>query len=272
MVDMCRTITKHAVLVKDPYRILFELQKAVAIARSGRPGPGWVDVPDDLQRMEIDPAKLIQYQPEGDPVPAIAPAVLDACIAALLEARRPVLVYGWGVHLAKAEDEARDLAQALDIPVAMTWAALDLLPQTDPLAIGGFGTHGVRHANFAVQNADLILAVGSRLDTKATGTPPKTFGRAAKIIMCDIDPTETGKFARLGLAFAPGGGSRGRKNIPPRLEGEGRPPAFSRSRRLEGTNRGLEATVCRLPARLRQGKDGQSLLAGAKAIRSPRGR
>jgi acetolactate synthase-1/2/3 large subunit len=199
-VEMCRTITKYAVLVKDPYRIRYELQKAVAIARSGRPGPVLVDVPDDLQRMDIDPAKLIEYRPEETPAaPVIPAATVSACLTALRGAQRPVIVYGWGVHLAGAENEARALARALNVPVAMTWAALDLLPFSDPLAIGGFGTHGVRHANFAVQNADVILSIGSRLDTKATGSPPTTFARGAKIIMCDIDPAELGKFTRLGV-------------------------------------------------------------------------
>jgi len=79
----------------------------------------------------------------------------------------------------------------------MTWAALDLFPHDDPLAIGGFGTHGVRYANFAVQNADLVISIGSRLDTKATGSPPSTFARDAKVIMLDIDPSEIRKFERL---------------------------------------------------------------------------
>jgi acetolactate synthase-1/2/3 large subunit len=199
-VDICRTITKYAVLVKDPYRIRYELQKAVAIARSGRPGPVLVDIPDDLQRMDIDPAKLLEYRPEDSPpAPPIPDTVIEACISAIKHAQRPVMVYGWGIHLAGAEREALALARALDIPVAMTWAAVDLMAATDPLSIGGFGTHGVRHANFAVQNADLILAVGSRLDTKATGTPPTSFAREAKIIMVDIDPAELGKFKRLGV-------------------------------------------------------------------------
>jgi len=199
IVDICRTITKYAVLVQDSYRIRYELQKAVAIARSGRPGPVLVDIPDDLQRMDIDPGKLIDYEPE----PAVSALVvsedsLQACIDAVKHAQRPVLVYGWGIHLAKAEAEARELARLLGIPVAMTWAALDLLPYDDGLAIGGFGTHGTRYANFAVQNADLIISIGSRLDTKATGSPPSSFAREAKLIMLDIDPTEIKKFERLG--------------------------------------------------------------------------
>jgi len=200
-VDICRTITKYAVTVRDPYRVRYELQKAVAIAKAGRPGPVLVDIPDDLQRMDIDPAKLIDYVPEPDvaAAPAVPAAVIEQCLAAVQAAQRPVLVYGWGIHLARAEAEARELAHLLGVPVAMTWAGLDLLPHDDPLAIGGFGTHGVRYANFAVQNADLVLSIGSRLDTKATGSPPSTFARGARVIMVDIDPTEINKFKRLGL-------------------------------------------------------------------------
>lgn len=198
IVDICRTITKYAVLVKDPYRVRYELQKAVAIARAGRPGPVLVDIPDDLQRMDIDPAKLLDYVPEArSAAPVIPVETLDACIAAVKQATRPVLIYGWGIHLAGAEEEAREIARRMGVPVAMTWAALDLMPHDDPLAIGGFGTHGTRFANFAVQNADLIISVGSRLDTKATGTPPATFAREAKLIMLDIDPAEIGKFGKL---------------------------------------------------------------------------
>lgn len=198
-VDICRSITKYAVTIRDPYRIRYELQKAVAIAKSGRPGPVLVDIPDDLQRMDIDPAKLIEY--DADPVSpqdGIPDETLKNCLEAVQKSNRPVLVYGWGIHLAKAETEARELASILGIPVAMTWAAIDLFAHDDPMAIGGFGTHGVRYANFAVQNADLIISIGSRLDTKATGSPPSTFARDAKIIMLDIDQTEIAKFGRLG--------------------------------------------------------------------------
>jgi acetolactate synthase-1/2/3 large subunit len=199
-VDICRTITKYAVTVRDPYRVRYELQKAVAIAKAGRPGPVLVDIPDDLQRMDIDPARLVDYVPEpAVETPAATEEVIEKCLAAVQSSQRPVLVYGWGVHLAQAETEARELARLLGVPVAMTWAALDLLPYDDPLAIGGFGTHGVRFANFAVQNADLVLAIGSRLDTKATGSPPSTFAREARIIMVDIDPAEINKFKRMGL-------------------------------------------------------------------------
>ncbi len=113
--------------------------------------------------------------------------------------KRPLLIFGAAIHGANAEEIARQFTRAHQIPAVCTWGAIDLFHHDDPLYFGGFGTHGVRYANFAVQNADVILAIGSRLDTKATGSPPKDFApKARSVFMVDIDPAETGKFARLG--------------------------------------------------------------------------
>src|SRR5258706_10359536 len=106
MAEMCRSVTKYAVLVKDPYRIRYELQKAIAIARSGRPGPVLVDIPDDFQRMDIDPARLVEYSPEpAETGAAVSSDVINACVEALHGAQRPVIVFGWGIHLSRAEAE-----------------------------------------------------------------------------------------------------------------------------------------------------------------------
>ena len=130
--------------------------------------------------------------------------MLKEALQALSRAERPVLIYGAGVRLAGAGAEARELARVLGIPVAPTWAARDQFAVDDPevLCVGGFGTHGTRAANFAVQNADWILSIGSRLDSKATGTPRAHFARAAQIFMVDIDPAEIAKFKeKLGRSF-----------------------------------------------------------------------
>lgn len=113
-------------------------------------------------------------------------------------AKRPLLIYGWGIHLANAESEAREFARNSGIPVISTWAAADLFRHDNELYCGTFGTHGTRAANFALQNADVVLSVGSRLDTKATGSPASDFARKAKVYMVDIDQTEIDKFKRLG--------------------------------------------------------------------------
>src|SRR3990167_5769081 len=128
--------------------------------------------------------------------------MIKEALAALRTSERPVIIYGAGVRLADAADEARELAHLLGVPVAPTWGARDLFPESDPLCVGGFGTHGTRAANFAVQNADWILAVGSRLDSKATGMPRRNFARAAAIFMADIDMAEVRKFSgQLGRVF-----------------------------------------------------------------------
>jgi acetolactate synthase-1/2/3 large subunit len=113
---------------------------------------------------------------------------------ALHHASRPLLIFGWGVRLAQAQNEARRLAELIGVSIVTTWGAADLFPG----AIGSFGTHGVRAANFAVQNADWILSVGTRLDTKATGSPASSFAPKAQFFMVDIDPAELRKMALIG--------------------------------------------------------------------------
>jgi acetolactate synthase-1/2/3 large subunit len=200
-VDIFRPVTKYAVCIDRPERIRYELEKACYLARSGRPGPVLIDIPDNVQRAEIDPEALASYVPPPDDSNSgqMREGVAQ-CLELLRAARRPVVILGWGVRLAGAASLARAVVEKLGLPVAPTWAVADLLPADHPLFIGTFGTHGTRHANFAVQNADLVLAIGSRLDTKATGSPPGTFARGAKKIVVDIDPTELGKFSRYGLA------------------------------------------------------------------------
>jgi acetolactate synthase-1/2/3 large subunit len=199
-VEVFRPVTKYAVQIDEPERIRYELEKACYLACSGRPGPVLIDIPDNVQRVTIDPDALEGFVP---PRRGADPAVLDEqigrCLELLRGARRPVMILGWGVRLASAGELALEVAERLGLPVAPTWAIADLLPADHPLAIGTFGTHGTRHANFAVQNADLILSVGSRLDTKATGSPPSTFAREAKKIVVDVDTCELNKFARYGL-------------------------------------------------------------------------
>lgn len=117
----------------------------------------------------------------------------------IIQGNRPVLIFGAGIHLANAEKEALQLVENLGIPVCLTWGAADLLPESSPYRIGTFGTHGNRAANFAVQNADFLLCIGTRLDTKATGTPAKWFAREAKIVMVDIDLAEIEKMEKIGV-------------------------------------------------------------------------
>ena len=199
-VDIFRPVTKYAAQVDRPERIRYELEKALHIAQSGRPGPVLIDIPDDVQRAQIDRASLVGFTPPpARRKRAGLHDAVDRCRTWLEESKRPVIVLGWGVRLAGAAKVARQTIERLGVPVAPTWAMADFLPSDHPLRIGTFGTHGTRHANFAVQNADLILSVGSRLDSKATGSPPGTFAREARKIVVDIDAAELTKFPRYGL-------------------------------------------------------------------------
>lgn len=200
VVDIYKPITKYAVLVDDPARIRYELEKACYLARSGRPGPVLLDIPDDFQREQINPDELESFTPEpetrnlsklGDQIGRL--------IQLVEKAKRPVVILGWGIRLAKADEEAREFVEKLGFPVALTWAVKDMLPSGHHLVLGAFGTHGTRYGNLAVQNADLVLAIGARLDTREAGSPKTTFARQAKKIIVDIDQDELNKFERLGM-------------------------------------------------------------------------
>lgn len=205
IVDICKSITKSAVTISDPNLILYELEKAVYIARSGRPGPVLIDIPDNLQRAMIDESKLVRYIPEASndlgQVNWIEERIADKVLGLISHSKRPILIAGWGLHLSKMEKSFIQFAEALNIPVVLTWGAADILPYDHPLYIGTFGTHGTRHANFAVQNADLIISLGSRLDTKSTGSPVDSFARSAKKVVVDIDAAELKKFEKFGLSI-----------------------------------------------------------------------
>lgn len=203
--SMVKPITKYCTQITDPLTIKYELEKSLSIALNDRPGPVLIDIPDNLQRELIDPTILIGYKDkthkhQQQEFISFTQAK-DKFFELIQKAKRPVLIAGWGIHLSNMEDEFIKFAEFLNIPIALTWGGADLIPNNHQLYIGTFGTHGMRHANFAVQNSDLIISLGSRLDTKATGSPITTFAREAKKIMIDIDPSELGKFSTFGLNF-----------------------------------------------------------------------
>ncbi|MDC0379361.1 thiamine pyrophosphate-binding protein [Litorivicinus sp.] len=204
IVEMVSPITKYAVKISDPTSLEAELHKAIKIAVEGRPGPVLVDIPDDLQRADVSPLSReisIERLRRVSNEKSVRRKDIDLIYKEISNSSRPVLIAGWGVRLARAESAFIHMAEELGIPVAVTWGIADLFPFDHPLRIGTFGTHGNRAANFSVQNADLIISVGSRLDTKATGTPEDTFARKAKKIMIDIDCAELTKFASKNLKF-----------------------------------------------------------------------
>lgn len=200
IVEMCGSITKYAVKISNPLTIRKELEKAFYLAHHGRPGPVLIDIPDDLQRVQIDPEELEPFcPPTSSPILPDWSIDIERCINALQRAQRPVMIVGWGVRLAHAENELLEALRLLKFPILPTWAMVDMFPHSHTLLVGTFGTHGSRCGNFAVQNADLVLTIGSRLDTHETGSPPSSFARQACKIVVDIDPAELCKFESVGV-------------------------------------------------------------------------
>ncbi len=197
IVSIVRPITKYAVTVLDPAAIRYHLEKAVYLALSGRPGPVWIDIPLDVQAAPIpDPATLAGFDPEEldqDLPGAALRAEAGKVIAALNRAERPLLFAGNGIRLAQAEEEFHQLRKLLNIPIAATWCAADLVPSDEPLYVGRPGSVAARGANFALQNCDFLLAVGVRLDFAITGYAPDKLAREAYKAAVDIDAAELKK-------------------------------------------------------------------------------
>jgi acetolactate synthase I/II/III large subunit len=204
IVSIVRPITKYAVVVLEPANIRYHLEKALFLARHGRPGPVWVDIPLDVQAVQIDgPESLRGFDPaelstddSGQISPGEAENKVKTIIKRLNQADRPLLLIGNGIRLARAEAELDKLLRLLDIPAETTWLAIDMMADNDPLFAGRPGTLAPRGANFAVQNCDFLLAIGARLDRVVTGYAPEDFARDACKVMVDIDPAELRKMGR----------------------------------------------------------------------------
>ncbi len=190
IVDIVRPITKYAVMVKDKNSIRYHLERAIFEAKNGRPGPVWIDVPLDVQGSQVDSNHLAAFKTPGKPRYDFR---IHDVVRALRGARRPVIIAGNGIALAGAGSAFCSLARKLNIPVVGTFARYDILPEDHPLFFGRFGSVGQRAANFIVQNSDLILAIGARLNIRAVSYQWFQFGRKAKKIVVDIDPNELRK-------------------------------------------------------------------------------
>lgn len=189
-VDMYKPVTKYATMIKNAKDIKYELQKAVWIANSGRPGPVLVDIPDDLQRTEIDIDSLAEFPYTKTYKPTTDSQDIPMCTELLSKSVRPVVAIGWGVRLSKADNEVREFVERLGFPVVPTWAMAGFIPQSHPLYAGFFGQHGMKYGNLAIQNSDLLFVLGSRLDTHMTGSILSNFAPNAKKILVDIDENE----------------------------------------------------------------------------------
>ena len=200
VLSIFESVTKYAVQLKEAKDIRLCLEKAFFLAVEGRPGPVLIDIPDDLQRAEVDPQNLIGFD---EPKSAIDGSSLVANIQLLLrklsKAKRPVVVLGGGLKTPFVGPNLLRCINKMGAPVLLSWAALDLLPAEHPLRVGTFGVYGSRAGNLTVQNADLVITLGTRLSQNLTGGILESFARDAQIVMVDVDAAEMNKFDGRGI-------------------------------------------------------------------------
>jgi len=191
---LVKNYTKYFVTIDDPKKALYYVQKAYYLAMSGRPGPAWIDIPLDIQGKEIDIKDLKQFTAPKEKKPQATNAdAVKKVIHLLRNAKRPLFLIGHGIRIANAVDDFQSLLKTVQIPVITSRLGIDSIESDNRLYVGRPGTYGERAANFSVQNADVIIAIGSRLATAMIGHNAKDFGRNGKIVVVDIDPEELNK-------------------------------------------------------------------------------
>lgn len=194
IVDMVRPITKYAAMIEDPKTIRYHLDKALHLATEGRSGPVWLDIPVNMQLAMVEEDELEPFVPTEEK--AVRPALADPVaktIEWIRQARRPIVLLGNGVRLSRAVEAFYQLADRLAIPIVTSRNANDLIWEDHPLYAGRVGSFGQRAANLAIQNSDLVIGLGSRINLAVTGWAHRDFARAARKVVVDIDPAELTK-------------------------------------------------------------------------------
>lgn len=192
ILSMAQSYTKYAVQLTEPEDIRYELEKAAAIAINGRPGPVWLDIPLDIQAMQIEPDKLRGYD-EALPSYAASEEDVDKTIDLLNQSERPLLILGHGIRLSHSVEAARELYQYLGIPTMVSWNGVDLIEDSHPLYFGRPGSVGHRAANIIQQKADFVLTLGTRINLLSSGYNYEKFLGNAAHVMVDIDRNEMEK-------------------------------------------------------------------------------
>jgi len=194
IISIVDSITKYAVMITDPKQIVYEMEKALYLAQTGRKGPVWIDVPLDIQNMRVRPEELEHFVTENgsnyDPLPEDIQYVSKV----LSDSNRPAILIGSGIWSADAVRDLEAFLAKYSIPVTYAGSAPDTYGLDNPLSIGSVGTMGCSRAgNFTVQNSDLLLVLGCRLSPMTTGSDCGKFARAAKVVVVDIDRVEHSK-------------------------------------------------------------------------------
>ncbi|MBF0520451.1 MAG: thiamine pyrophosphate-binding protein [Nitrospirae bacterium] len=196
IVSMVKPITKYAVTVMEPDEIRYHIEKAFYLAKTGRPGPVWIDIPLDVQGAGINTENLKGFEPNSESFKlekTVLSSMVEKTIELLNNSKRPVILAGRGIRFAEAQAEFLSLAEFLKIPVLATWRLMDILPEDSDLYFGRPGSIASRGANFILQNSDFLLTIGARLDLPQVGYNYRGFAPNAKKVIVDIDEAEIRK-------------------------------------------------------------------------------
>ena len=194
VVNSVKEYTKYAVCLTKPERVRYELERLWWEAENGRPGPVVLDLPDDMARAEIDPEKLIGFtSSNSEPSKILTISDIQSIKKALKGSMRPLIVVGSGIKLSNQEKQAINFIKKLNIPFVTTWSTVDMFTSSFKKLVGSFGVSSNRPGNFAVQSCDLLISLGSRLDTHMTGANSSEFSTKSFKIMVDIDKSEINK-------------------------------------------------------------------------------
>jgi acetolactate synthase-1/2/3 large subunit len=196
IIAIAKPITKYAVTVTDAKTIRYHLEKAIYLAKSGRPGPVWLEIPLNIQAAMINENSLVPYDPSEDAIifdEKLIEDQIEVLVGRIQQAKRPVILGGAGIRLAHAYDIFQNVVNKLNIPALVAWDAIDLLPSDHPLNFGRPSTVGQRGANFIFQNADLLLNIGCRMNVRQIGYTFEAVARHAYKISVDIDEIELKK-------------------------------------------------------------------------------
>jgi len=192
IVSVVKPLTKYAVMINDPEEILFELEKAAFLAKSGRPGPVWIDIPLDVQGAFVEVRSLKHFIPKANALlnPAPSKGKIHDLQQKLLTAKRPMIIAGNGIRLGGAIEIFRQFVERTKIPVGVSYLAIDILSSNHPQYIGRLGIKGDRAGNFSLMNSDFIISIGCHLSVALTGFEYDLFGREAHLVVIDIDDKE----------------------------------------------------------------------------------
>lgn len=188
IVSIAQPITKYAIMANTETEMLKMLRESIAVAKSNRPGPVLLDIPSDIQRREVSEQEM-SIKPILEPYPIADDRQVKSALGLIANAQRPIVLVGGGIRTSQTKDLLLKFVELLQTPVVVSLMGKDAFPHDHPLFVGFIGSYGNRYANLASANCDLVIALGSRLDSRQTANP-KTFARAAKKIHVDIDKNE----------------------------------------------------------------------------------